>query len=98
MAPVTLRPKILLQNLCRAGVTWDEKLTSKQATEWQTWLHSLTDLNDIQLSRCFETPDFGTVSLIELHHFADSSSDAYGACSYLRLTDDRGNINKIVVF
>ena len=38
-------------------------------------------------------PAFGNISLIQIHHFADASSYAYGACAYLRLVDDQGLVS-----
>ena len=88
VAPVTLHPKLLLQSLCKAGVTWDERLTPEQVANWQTWLNNLADLNEVHIPRCFKPPGFGQITSFQIHHFADSSSEAYGACSYLRLTNE----------
>ena len=93
VAPVTLHPKLLLQSLCKAGVTWDERLTPEQVANWQTWLNNLADLNEVHIPRCFKPPGFGQITSFQIHHFADSSSEAYGACSYLRLTNEQGSIH-----
>jgi len=93
VAPVILIPKLLLQSLCKAGIGWDEVLTHDQTTEWQAWLSNLSHLNHLHIPRCYKPMDFGIVSTVELHHFADSSAEAYGACSYLRLTSKQGSIH-----
>lgn len=36
---------------------------------------------------------FGEPKTVDLHHFSDASKDAYGQCSYLRLTNDSGQIH-----
>ena len=56
------------------------------------WIEQLSGLNNIQVPRCFKPITFRSVTSIELH-FADASSFAYGAHSYLRLADDVGNIS-----
>ena len=35
---------------------------------------------------------------VELHHFADASSEAYGTASYIRMVDAQGNIHVSFVF
>ena len=92
-APVVLKPKLLLQSLCKAGLTWDEKLAPERVTEWQTWLDNLVFLNDVCVQRCFKPAEFGPIATYEIHHFADSSAEAYGACTYLRLTNEQGSIH-----
>ena len=57
-APIVLKPKLLLQSLCKAGLTWDEKLAPEQVTEWQTWLDNLVFFNDVYVQRCFKPAEF----------------------------------------
>ena len=92
-SPVMLSPKLLLQDLCRVGYSWDEELTMNYVTEWKKWINSLTDLNQLKVPRCYKPTEFGTVTTIEIHHFADASSAAYGACSYIRLTNKEGKVH-----
>ena len=61
----------------------DEKLTTNYVTEWKKWINNLTDLNQLKVARCYKPIEFGTVTAIEIHHFADASSAAYGACTLL---------------
>ena len=43
-------------------------------------------------------PDgFGEIKVVELHHFSSASEAGYGQCSYLRLIDDMGKINCLLV-
>ena len=35
----------------------------------------------------------GKVTFVQLHHFSDASGHGYGQCSYLRLTDDTGQVH-----
>ena len=45
------------------------------------------------MPRCFKPPAFGEISSSQLHHFSDASQRAYGAVSYLRLTNQTGQIH-----
>ena len=92
-APVTLEAKALLQALCKQKLDWDEEIGEVELQRWLRWIEQLSGLNNIQVPRCFKSITFRSVASIELHHFADASSFAYGACSYLRLADDAGNIS-----
>ena len=45
------------------------------------------------MKRCFKPNDFGSIQSSQLHLFTDGSELAYGACAYLRLADQQGNIS-----
>ena len=85
VSPIILNPKILLQNLCKQGLSWDDDISDTEAVQWQAWLQTLTQLQKFTVSRCYKPADFGRIISYELHHFSDASANAYGACSYLRV-------------
>ena len=41
VAPISLGPKLLLQSLCKAGLTLDQILTTEQTKMWKAWLSNL---------------------------------------------------------
>ena len=41
----------------------------------------------------YKPPTFGKVTFVQLRHFWDASNHRYGQCSYLRLTDDTGQVH-----
>ena len=89
VAPVTLGPKLLLQELAREKLTWDQIISTDQLARWTAWFKQLPALASLTIPRCYSTPSLQAVRR-ELHMFADASTVGYGACVYLRQTDARG--------
>lgn len=97
VSPVTLRAKAIVQNLCRQKLAWDDNIPVKEAEEWRHWLDTLHNLEQISVPRCFKPHGFGNVKNAQLHIFSDGSELGYGACAYLRLTDDKGTVSCTLV-
>ena len=81
-SPFVLSAKVLLQDLCRENLGWDDKISDRHKTIWQKWLNDLPKIVDYQISRCITPKDFGKVMEAELHHFSDASTVPYAAVSY----------------
>jgi hypothetical protein len=92
-APFTLPPKMLLQDLCRKKLGWDDAIPEEDAQRWKTWLKDLPKLEQLDIDRCFKPKGFGEVISSQLHHFADASQQGYGAVSYLRSVNSSGDIH-----
>ena len=45
VAPFVLPAKILLQDVCRLGLGWDDTIPSKLLVKWNTWMESLQELS-----------------------------------------------------
>jgi hypothetical protein len=52
---------------------------------------NLPCLENVRISRCFQPKYFRTLKNIQLHVFSDGSETGYGACAYLRITDENDN-------
>ena len=63
------------------------------ADRWRTWLSSLPLLRRLHVHRCFKQGLSGEVKSSQLHVFTDASEIGYGACAYLRLVDESGNVS-----
>jgi hypothetical protein len=97
ISPFALRGRLILQELTCACIGWDEELPRAIAQRWEEWVADLPLLSDFAISRCVKPKNFGTVLTAELHHFSDASLAGYGTASYLRLTDDLGQVHCVLL-
>ena len=92
IAPVVLQGKIILQQMCRDHLDWDEPIPEHLYAPWEKWLSNLPSLENISVERCVKSHDRPQVHRFELHHFSDGSKLAFGQCSYLRLVFVDGSV------
>ena len=92
-APYVLKAKQLLQVCTKQKLGWDDNLPEEQQQQWNCWLQDLPKLERLKIDRCYKPKSFGKVVDTQLHHFADASQDGYGTVSYLRLTNQEGDVH-----
>ncbi|XP_078032247.1 uncharacterized protein LOC144467474 [Epinephelus lanceolatus] len=88
LAPFTMPAKLLLQELCRRRLGWDEVIPHSLSKKWFEWLEDLQKVAEFNVDRCVKPRDFGDPATVQLHHFSDPSQVGYGTVSYLRLEKD----------
>ena len=93
VAPIIFVAKLLLQDLCRQKLGWDEAVGDVATHLWENWLEDLPHLSKLSVGRCLKPSNFGDTTLTQIHHFADASVSGYGAVSYLRIIDVSGAIH-----
>ena len=93
IAPVMLKGKQIIQELCRDNADWDDPLTEELQMQWEKWRQDIINLENVSVRRCFKPEGFGQVKTAQFHHFSDASMSGYGNCTYLRLEDDQGSIH-----
>ncbi|XP_065088427.1 uncharacterized protein LOC135709909 [Ochlerotatus camptorhynchus] len=80
--------KILLQEIWRSGVNWDEPIKSEQWEKWQTWLRVLPQVETVSVPRCYRMKTgIGERNVIQLHVFVDASENGFAAVAYLRFEE-----------
>ncbi|GFX27557.1 uncharacterized protein TNCV_4996121 [Trichonephila clavipes] len=81
MAPVISKAKIFLQRLWRSKLEWNDLLPAEEYREWQQFLVSLENINNIEIPRRILV---AFLEAIEIHGFADASERCYGAAVYCK--------------
>ena len=97
LAPLVLRAKKILQEVCQKGISWDDPLPEELRPRWEQWKIDLLRLRELKIPRCFEPKMTGQGKTYELHNFSDASTSGYGQCSYLRVKDEDDNVNVALV-
>ena len=94
IAPVVLPAKRLLQRLTIDKKGWDEDVSIEERRQWEKWRSELSFLKNIRIEKSFYPRSFkGNIVNATLHHFSDASTIGYGQCSYLRLVNDKDEVN-----
>ncbi|XP_070526464.1 uncharacterized protein [Cardiocondyla obscurior] len=88
--PTIICAKILIQRLWKLKAAWDELVPPSILTRWQKIYSSLSQLNSLHVPRWIGVESDS--ASIELHGFADASSDAYAAVVYARVISSSGTV------
>ena len=81
VTPVTVRAKILLQQIWQTKLTWDEPLPKEITDAWLTILPDLIKLPQFTIPRSYLTTP--VTPTCHLYGFSDASTKAYGAVVYI---------------
>ena len=92
-SPFVLGERQLLQHLCNQNVQWDETVDEELKSQWIKWEMKLKQVENLQIPRCLQPPNFGRIVDISIHHFSDASEHGYGQCSYIRYVNEDGLIH-----
>ena len=52
IAPLIMKAKLLLQELCRKKLQWDEEISELEKRQWLRWLNDLSKLKEVKFERC----------------------------------------------
>ena len=85
LAPITLIPKLIMQELCRSKLDWDDPAPQNLTNRWEEWLKEMPLLSSTEITRCLKPENLDREMTSELHFFADASETAYGAVCYLKV-------------
>jgi len=55
VAPVSLLAKIILQNLCRKGIGWDESIPEADREAWLKWVSDLPALSRLKTTALYHS-------------------------------------------
>ena len=83
--------------MCQGNTAWDETVSEEVQKEWTKWIGKLPALEEIEIQRCIKPAVSGRVVESFMHHFSDASEDRYGQASYLRLVNNQGVIQCVLL-
>ena len=79
ISPVVIETKLMVQDLWRAGIGWDQLIPEAIRKQWEKWLRGLEEAEEMVFPR-----HVGPIEGAQLHIFTDASVTAYAAVAYLR--------------
>ncbi|XP_054272891.1 uncharacterized protein LOC128993157 [Macrosteles quadrilineatus] len=82
IAPTTVKGRLLVQDIWRTKLGWDDVVTPELSLKWKAWMDEVKSLRTLKIQRCY----FNTrvSDSVELHIFVDASEEAFAATAYLR--------------
>ena len=88
VSPITVKFKMLFQELCSAKVNWDEPLLGDLLYKWRSLV---SNFQAISIPRCYLSSSEDTTN--QLIGFCDASANAYAAVVYLRRGTGEGSVS-----
>lgn len=95
VAPVLTKAKLLVQELWKSNLNWDDPVSPEITEMWNSLWSSIDSLNQVRIPRWVKTQ---AKVQVQLHGFADSSGSAYGCCIYLRAKQADGKLESHLLF
>lgn len=90
IVPFTTRCKVLVQDMWKANIGWDDKIQPADLLEkWSSWVQEIPTLQHLKLPRPYAPATADTANATRhIHIFCDASERAYGSVAYMQTTDD----------
>lgn len=95
LSPVTIRAKILMQNLWREGLGWNDPVSSELEREFLLYRNQLESLSNYRIPRFYTS--LNNVKSRQLIGFCDASPKAYCAVIFIRVTDHSNRVTSSFV-
>jgi hypothetical protein len=86
LGPVIVQAKLILQELRKCQVEWDDAVPHNIRVAWLKFQEQLRKIHQVTI------PTRVTIEksiMLQIHGIADANERAYGACMYLRSTDNQ---------
>ena len=62
VSPFVLKGKLILQQMCRENISWDNPMPMHLKPRWKEWLNDQQMLPTLNIPRCYIPPQFGDCS------------------------------------
>ena len=87
-SPVTIQGKVLLQDLWKKRLSWDDQLNDEDCSRWRTIHSELMRITECLIPRSIAMECLQQDTRCKLLCFCDASSSAYAAAVYLHQISD----------
>ena len=94
--PFSLKPKLIIQELSRLKLLWDDEILDSIKNDWRVWLSEITGISKFEFPRCI-VKNNNFISA-EMHIFPDSSHEVYSVSVYGRFTYNNSKIDVVFLF
>ncbi|XP_044751667.1 uncharacterized protein LOC123311663 [Coccinella septempunctata] len=88
LANFIVQGKIILQNIWRSKIGWDDEITHTLENQWQMWFSDLKNIYKFKIPRQYFSLNRHK-SNIQLHVFCDASENCYAAVAYIRVQQEQ---------
>ncbi|XP_053696951.1 uncharacterized protein LOC128744165 [Sabethes cyaneus] len=88
MSNITIRSRILMQEIWKSGIGWDDAISDSTQQKWFEWLEQLKCFKDRSFNRCYSISS--QILKRDLHVFCDASEAAFACTIYLVTTHKNG--------
>jgi len=92
----TVRAKILIQDIWRLGLGWDDLLVPSLHGKWRNIVEQIGMISAVKIPRCFG-PGILDAEDLQLHIFCDASGQAFCAVAYFRVTGRGGEVSVNII-
>ncbi|XP_021957208.1 uncharacterized protein LOC110853263 [Folsomia candida] len=82
-----VKAKILMQDIWRSDITWDDELPTTLDLKWSSWLQELKGITGVIIPRCYSYR-IPKSAAVQLHVFCDASEKAFACVAFLRVEDE----------
>ena len=96
ITPLTIRFKLLFQQLCETKVGWDEPLEGRLLEEWEALASDLQQSPPVSIPRRCTGAEDVTVRSYALDGFCNASLKAYAAVVYLRVETESSTYSHLL--
>ena len=95
LSPITVRFKLMFQDLCIKELNWDDRLSGEQLVKWKELVNGFHQERPILVPRWYSM-GLTETSSYSLHGFSDASQRAFAAVVYLQVVTSSGCVVRLV--
>lgn len=88
LANVLMFLKVLIQEIWRSKVGWEDPITATQFEKWLTWLKVIEQVENVTVPRCYrQITSSSSKTNVQLHMFVDAGVQGCATVGYLRFEE-----------